>query len=158
MLVEAAGEKAVVLEIANGGEQPGGYVSVCITQDGLEDLDLLRAGDLAIVRLVAVRVYVVGVADDGAVGIESARLEDDSPVAVLHDYVQPCPARWIGGRQLVPGQVLDVNVERELPGFLFGVLQCDARGLRLEKVDGAAGGGDQLLRAARRCADRRDNR
>ncbi len=43
LLVKAAGEQAIVFEIADGGEQPGGDVVMRVAEDGLEDLYLLRA-------------------------------------------------------------------------------------------------------------------
>jgi hypothetical protein len=45
---------------------------MAVAEDGLEDLDLIGLGDAGIVRRKARGIGVVGVAGDGAVGVELA--------------------------------------------------------------------------------------
>ena len=75
------------------------------------DLHLVCRADLVVVRLVAGRVLVVGVARDGARRRHGARLEQHLARRIAHSHVQPGAARRVSRRQLVAGQVLDDDGE-----------------------------------------------
>ena len=146
--VEADGEQPVVLEVADGAEKAGGDVAVGIAEDGLVDLDLVGKGDLAEVRLESGGVFVVDVADNRAVGTERARFEDGVVIGIGDDDVQPRASRWIGGRELVAGEVLGEDGDGEMAGGDVSVLDSDLRCLCAEELLRALDGGFEVLRAS----------
>src|SRR5271165_3201164 len=72
LLVKAGGEDAIVLQILSRGDETGGNAALAVAEDGLEDFDLIWLGDARVVRRKARGIGVVGVAGDGAVGLELA--------------------------------------------------------------------------------------
>src|SRR5690348_7115457 len=61
-LVESQRENSVVLEVINRSDQTRCHVPLLIAQNGLEDLDLIRAGDDQMMRLELQLICIVGIA------------------------------------------------------------------------------------------------
>src|SRR4029078_3267337 len=77
----------------------------------LVDLDLVVPRDLLVVRLELRGVRVAVRARDSAIRGYRARFEHRTPGRVPHRDVQPGTTRWITARQLVTGEVPDVDID-----------------------------------------------
>ena len=109
-LVEALRQQSIVLEVIDRTQETRRDPVVGVAEDRFVDLNLLRAGDFAVVRLEARGVGVVVVAVDRSVRRQASRFEDRLAAAVADREMKPGAPRGIGGRQLVARQVFDSHV------------------------------------------------
>jgi len=109
--VETRGKDAIVFEVVGGGQQSGCHVVLRVTEDGLEDLDLIGCGNRGVVRLEADRIGVIEVARDGAVRVEMTRLKDHMTGSICNRDVKPRAARRESGGKLVASEILHGDSE-----------------------------------------------
>jgi hypothetical protein len=79
-LVKADGEHAIVLEITDCMQQPGGHMCGLVPHDGLVDLHFFAAFDPAVVGRILQPTVIIVIGHDGT--IEVAGLEHRPAVAV----------------------------------------------------------------------------
>src|SRR5205807_7762118 len=89
LLIKSRRQESIVFQISNSEEQAGGHVTCRILQDGLVDLDLVRACDLLVVRLKLQRVAIVMISFYRTVSIQCTRFKNSLPVSVADHELQP---------------------------------------------------------------------
>ena len=149
LLVEAAGQDAVVLEVLHGVEQPGGDMALAVAQDCFVDLHLVRLFDRQVVRLEARGILVIVVARDLSVRADGAAFENDRAVAVPDHDMQPGTPRGIGGGQLVAREILDGDRGLHHPILHLNVADGELGGVLLDVGARAGGRAVEILRQGR---------